>query len=450
MSERNPAARLGPWLACGGLVILAAHQWLFAYQPQLSFDRLALLGGSLAGYLAMAIGLFMVFARKKEPAPLVVPANLRAEAEPIQAEGADGRTSGAFDGYAVLREMIQSFMRWGEEYSPDKPVWSAFDQLLREIFAERLGAARVRAFHVDSDEQQLCGLSQSAPAAEPRDARGGILGHVATTGREYFAADPSHGELVGQLAVDDAESWDWVIPIRRGPRTIGLVAIGKLTAELRLTNEFRRDVGRLLTLFWEQVGYRRQLGIAETTDKASGLLTRVDFFTLATAALTASYAENEPVVAVVLTLEGLRRLDDAGRWNDRDRLVENIGLLINRRIRTDDIIGRFSDDRFVLLLRRLDSGLGRLIVLKIQGAVRTEIAKLGELGAGLRIRIGLTGSGFAKEPLESLLARAFDAVEHARKQGLELYTDLAGGPADRAPDAAENPAVGAKTEHAPS
>ena len=153
----------------------------------------------------------------------------------------------------------------------------------------------------------------------------------------------------------------------------------------------------------------------------------------ATGALTASYAENEPVVSVVLALEGLRRLDDVGRWGDRDKLVENIGQVINRRIRTDDVIGRFSDDRFVLLLRRLDSGLGRLIASKIQAAVRTEIAKLGELGAGLRVRIGLTGSGFAKEPLESLLARAFDAVDHARKQGVELYTDLAGSPAEHAP-----------------
>ena len=170
------------------------------------------------------------------------------------------------------------------------------------------------------------------------------------------------------------------------------------------------------------VSYRSQLGVAETTDKASGLLTRGDFFALATEALAAAYAENEPVVATVL-------------------------VLINRRIRTDDVIGRFADDRFVLLLRRLDSGLGRLIAMKVQAAVRAEIAKLGELGAGLNVRIGLTGSGFAKEPLEKLLARAFDAVDHARRQGLDIDTDLGDGPGGDVTHAAARPAVTATTEY---
>lgn len=447
MSVLDPRPRVGLWLACGGLAILAAHHWLIAYQPRLTLDHLLMLGGALTGYLALAAGLMLTFGRRRSSRAPTMPLNLREPVDFRDAESPSADNRPAPDRLALLRDLIQRFLSWCAEEPPRKSDWSAFDQLVREMLAEHFEVGRVRCFHVEPREQKLCALSSAPQASDTRGARDGILGHVAVTGTEYFAYDPAQGELLAQLAGNGAETWDWVIPIRRGGLAIGLIAVGKLANHAVLTSEFRRDLIRLLSLAWEMVSYRSQLGVAETTDKASGLLTRGDFFALATEALAAAYAENEPVVATVLVLEGLRRLDDAGRWTDRDRLVENIGQLINRRIRTDDVIGRFADDRFVLLLRRLDSGLGRLIAMKVQAAVRAEIAKLGELGAGLNVRIGLTGSGFAKEPLEKLLARAFDAVDHARKQGLDIYTDLGDGPGSDVPHAAARPAVTAATEY---
>ena len=448
MSQRKMLPRIGLWLACGGLTILAAHHWLVTYEARLTFDHLILLGGALTGYLILAAGLTLVFQRRDDVPAHELVANLRAAVEPSEEDTPTDESGATLDRLGVLRGLIRNFTSWYTELAPEKLDWRAFDQLLREMLTEHFKAARVRAFHVSAEDQQLRGLSQGSGTGETRSARDGILGYVATAGREYFAADPAHGELVAQLARDDAESWDWVIPIRHDGRTVGLVAAGKLTAPFGLSREFREDVRGLLDLFWELAAYRRQLDIAKSTDKASGLLTRADFFASATTALAGAYAENEPVVAVVLALEGLRRLDDVGRWGDRDRLVENIGVLINHRIRTDDIIGRFSDDRFVLLLRRLDSGLGRLIAVKIQNAVRTEIAELGDLSAGLKVRIGLTGSGFAKYPLEQLLVRAFDAVEHARKQGLEIFTDLSDTRGEDASGAAARQTADVETENA--
>jgi diguanylate cyclase (GGDEF)-like protein len=203
-----------------------------------------------------------------------------------------------------------------------------------------------------------------------------------------------------------------------------LLAVGKLPATTLIDRERRQDISILISAFWQHVACLEQLRIAEKTDKASGLLTRTDFFQSAARALADSYAENEPVVVVVLVLEGLRRLDDIGRWNDRDALVETAGRLINRRIRTDDIIGRFSDDRFVLLLRRLDSSLGRLIAAKIQDRVQEHMGQLGDTPELLQVRVGLSGSGFQQQSLETLLVAAFDAVELARKQNVPLLCDL--------------------------
>lgn len=419
MPRREPLTRIGLWLSCGGLLILAAHHLLAVYKPELSLDNLVLLGGAIAGYLITAAGIclnvtYRTRRRAAEAAARSAP-TLGHEERAVEQQG------------ELARRMTSSFLDWCEEELADGNPWNSFDRLVREMLSEQIGAVRVRCYQVLPGNQQLRSLSQLGSSADGRCARSGILGHVATTGQEFVAADPAHGQLVHQLAEETDDTWEWVYPIRQGGQTVGLVAVGKLPLEPPLDRRRRQDLALLLTTFWRHVACLEQLRIAEKTDKASGLLTRSDFFEYATRALADSYAQNEPVVVVVLALEGLRRLDDAGRWSQRDKLVETIGRLTNRRIRTDDIIGRFSDDRFVLLLRRLDSGLGRLIAAKIQDTAEEQIAQLDGLSAAIRVRVGLIGSGFSNQSLEALLVSAFDAVERARKQDIALYCDL--GPA---------------------
>ena len=49
ISRPEHLPRIGLWLSCGGLIILAAHHWLTVYDPGLSIDNLVLL---LAGWRA--------------------------------------------------------------------------------------------------------------------------------------------------------------------------------------------------------------------------------------------------------------------------------------------------------------------------------------------------------------------------------------------------------------
>ena len=429
MPRRERFASTGLWLTCGGLIVLAAHQLLTVYEAQLSLDSILLLGGALAGYLVTATGVCLIVGYR--PRGRTAPTGVLGETPSASALASEELI--ASERNDLARQATTSFLAWCEEDHSEASPWNSFDQLVREMLSEQLGAVRVRCYQVLPGTQQLRSLSQmgSLSEAEPagKCARSGILGHVATTGQEFVAADPTHGELIRQLAEDTDEHWDWVFPVRQGGQTGGLVAVGKLPPTTLLDHPTRQEICALLTTFWGYVVCLEQLRIAEMTDKASGLLTRSDFFEVATRALADSYEENEPVVVVVLALEGLRRLDDAGRWRRRDALVEAIGRLVNRRIRTDDVIGRFSDDRFVMLLRRLDSGLGRLIAAKLQSTAEERVAQLGDVGENLHVRVGLAGSGLQKQPLEALLASAFDAAELARKEDVALRCDLVSAPA---------------------
>jgi GGDEF domain-containing protein len=128
----------------------------------------------------------------------------------------------------------------------------------------------------------------------------------------------------------------------------------------------------------------------------------------------------------VLSLEGLRGLDDRGLWQQRDALVENVARLVCSRLRSDDVAGRFSDDRFMLLLRRLDSGLGRLIIEKLVSAIDEFLAgrTCGVAPAPIRVRAGLAGSGQRQVSLSTLLVSAIEAADLARRQDRSVCSDL--------------------------
>jgi GGDEF domain-containing protein len=410
------------------------------------------------GGLLLALGAARLVRRHQPASPLAdAPQPTAATAPPAPPPEA-----------GLARRLCTAFDAWLVDSEEQPDLWTALDQWLREVLAEQLGVTRVRCYHVRPGADQLEPLARTGSSTAAPSARAGLLGHVVATGSEFVAGDPAQGELVLAMAQASGEAWSWVWPIRRPKHgTIGVVALGPAGERATLTAEVRRTVGPLLSLFWQQAACLERLQVVQRTDQASGVLTRQDFFGCAAAALADSYAASEPVVLLVLALEGLRRLDDRGRWCQRDRLVERLGKLITRRIRSDDLVGRFSDDRFVVLLRRLDSGLGRLIAEKTLAAanacaeecytaVDADAAAVpdprgaaadGAEGAGpeaagatrassrpFTLRMGLAGSGLTRPPLEALLVTAFDAVERARRTNQPIGTDLDSARPARTPE----------------
>jgi GGDEF domain-containing protein len=382
-------------------------------------EPVLLVTATVAAALILVIGVVRVV-RRNSGAPLL--------AEPLaRPPERVPPPSGVAEALHVACAVCQAFQVWLGQQEEHDELWAGFDQLARELITEHLGATRVRCYHVGPGCATLTPAAQYGPdnSASGPSARAGLLGHVATSGREYASDDPACGQLLEDLAAQHEERWAWVWPVRDGETTVGLVAVGPPGDSALFTPERRATVGALLNLLWQHVGCVERLRVVERTDRASGVLTRNDFFTLAEHGLKDSYQANEPVVLAVLALEGLRRLDDRGQWRLRDALIERLGRLIARRVRSDDLVGRFADDRFVVVLRRLDSGLGRLIVRKMldeaHGCIRGSATGL---PVELQLRAGLAGSGFAQPGLESLLVSAFQAVEEARRQNVEIISDL--------------------------
>lgn len=419
---RHPA-RLALLLVAGGGALLLAHLGLGLPAQLTSSGGLVLVGGLLAAYTLLTLGVWLLLIpRFVTRAPSLAP--------PLPSSDARITEPDSWTTDPVLASTVRAFDEWLVAAPAAPAVWSAFDQFVREQVGRHLAGRRIRCFHVRADAATLTSLTPSRGTADLPAARRGILGHVATSGRPFYAHDPDVGESLQQLARDGDEHWTLVWPVRRAGTTIGLIAAGELD-DPAAAAAAREPLLELLAQCWALVSYRAEATHAQVTDKTTGVLTREDFFAVGTERLSVPENEHEPVVVAVLALEGLRGLDDAGLWTTRTALIERIGRALAARMRGDDVVGRFADDRFTLLLRRLDSGLGRVIAQKHLAALEALLAEDPQWQACVRLRFGLAGSGFAPAELETLLARAFQAVEQARKRDERVVTDV-----DPATDAA--------------
>lgn len=405
-SSRN--RNLAYALVTGGLVLLVARHVLGMSDVAARIDQMTMVAGSIAGYACLWLGFWLGTRRSAAPAE-----ELRSRSAPAgpPAEAVRPAEAPPHPVHAMLSTYLASADR-GECES-----WVAFDQLVRELLGEHVQAARVRCFRVLADDDRLRPLAQGPDAAGCATKRdGGILGHVANTGREYSAANAAAGETVHDLARASDEPWEWIWPIRCRGMVVGLVAVGRVGLSAARDESYRRQIGAALTLLWTHMDAQMRLHLLTVTDRASGLLTREEFFAAASEAVEESYRANEPVVVAALVIEGLRRMDDQGRWQQRDQVIAAVAHVLAQRARSGDVVGRFTDDRFTFLFRRLDAALGALVTQKIVEAIERRLGETCDESESVAVRAGVAGSGARREPLAELLVAAVDAAELARQR----------------------------------
>ena len=321
-----------------------------------------------------------------------------------------------------LNTVTAGFLDWWSAQDAEACLWPAFDLFVRETLLDIAGAKRVRLFHVTDNGEILRSLSQDTRGSSSAVAPTTLMHHVLSLGRVFVQGDWSHGPMVDQLAAESAQqvldsplppepasslgaqmrrpvleqgAVAWMFPILcpvssegsggdevAGHRAVGLAVVGDLP-ETSLTDRAMLDgLSQLICAFWLHVHDYERLQIARRTDRGSGVLNRTDFLSIGETATSEARREGEPIVVMAVAVEGLRRFDDLGHWTLRDRIILEVGRVLRRKLRNDDLVGRFSDDRFVVLLRWLDVGLGRLIAEKVVGWVREGVqSAVGDLAS---------------------------------------------------------------------
>ena len=331
------------------------------------------------------------------------------------------------DAARVIADTIEQFDVWLDEHRDDANPWPDFDEFLRAMLRHGCQARHVRAFRLVGEGHELAPLREieSAPLSGRLSARHGLLGHVVTSGRSYRADDDANGERLGELTGQMENSAAWCFAIREGTRRLGVVSVGAVELDPRHRRQRLRAMERLVHQFWltlREVSHGRRLA---QLDPECGILTRGAFFRDATKAIESSYRQCEPVVVAILAIEGLRELNDAGRWDAADDFLGLCCQEIRKKIRIDDVLGRFDGSRLVLLLQRVDSELASLILRQTVSRLETLCRDGDRWPATVGIRAGLAGSGTEQPDLPTLLTRALAQGSRARAERLAVASDVA-------------------------
>lgn len=325
-----------------------------------------------------------------------------------------------------LTAAMEQFDEWLEDHRNDRNPWPGFDEFIRAVMNQCCGAKHVKPYRLAGEGEELLPLREPEPFtdAKPIWARRGMMGHVVTTGRSYYAGDSTQGELVAKLADDSPEPIAWCFAIRQGTCRLGVVVARQLDVPWEGSKQLLRVVERLVTGFWCALAEACHSRAAALDDPVSGLLTREAFVRAAEQSLSESYQQGEPVALAVIALEKLRELNDSGRWEVADELVGEVSDALRQKVRLDDRLGRFDGSRLLLLLRRVDSQLATLIVGQVMSRLTALCGDRDRWKASIEVRCGVVGSGTEEPDLRSLISRALIECHRARAEGIRIASDL--------------------------
>jgi diguanylate cyclase (GGDEF)-like protein len=328
--------------------------------------------------------------------------------------------------FGSLSDAFVQFDDWLEVHRDDPDPWPKFDEFIRGMMYQTCRATHVRPYRVLSDHEDLIPLRESEITTDARrvSARRGIIGHIVTTGRSYVAGDASQGDLICHLAEESGDSFAWCFAVSHGPRRIGLVTVGELGIVPETNKALLRVVEDMVCLFWSMLCETCRSRAAETDDPVSGLLTLEAFLRVGGQTVTEAYGQREPVALAVIALEQLRHLNDTGRWATADELVREACALMRQKVRSDDTLGRFDGSRFLILLRRVDSELARLIMDQLVARLAELCGDSARWRAAVSVRCGVVGSGTERPELLALISQAVGLCHRARREDTPILSDL--------------------------
>lgn len=322
---------------------------------------------------------------------------------------------------------VEQFHEWLEQHRDQADPWPDFGEFIRGVLFQCCQATHVKPYRLLAERQELELLRGVDPlrGVTRVSARKGIIGHVLTTGRSYLAG-VTDGDLVGALAQETEAPAPWCFAVRCGTRRLGAVSVGYLNLDPQRHRTLLRGVEQIIALFWGHLAEVARSRLAGDDDPVSRLSNRQAFFRAAERSLREAGSRGEPVALAVISIRGLRRLNDAGKWDAADDLIRDLGAVLRRKVRLEDHIGRFDGARFVWLLRRVDSELARLIVSQVMDRLESVVAdpRWSMPDFPLGIHCGLSGAGLQPTALRSLVAKALVQSQRARTNGLRVATDL--------------------------
>jgi diguanylate cyclase (GGDEF)-like protein len=239
---------------------------------------------------------------------------------------------------------------------------------------------------------------------------------VTSTGeaRAWLSSSDGHGRLV-------------YVPLLSLNRFVGLLILvgGGKVLDLR-DKSLLSTIGLAIGLTLDNLRHSTELHEVATHDELTRLFSRRYFFEQLEKELKAARRSGRSLGLLILDVDNLKLINDTYGHNVGDAVLANLGRLLAKRVRTDDIPARIGGDEFAVLMPNTDKRRAFGTATRLERALQTKpIYKLDGLELKLSVSCGVAGYPWSGDDIAEIMQWA-DAnmygVKAARKGRTQAAT----------------------------
>jgi diguanylate cyclase (GGDEF)-like protein len=244
-------------------------------------------------------------------------------------------------------------------------------------------------------------------------------------GQSYVVPDTRAGVLCGHLPAPPPAAYHCAPLVAQGD-AIGLLYVGSSGGHAIGPTGEQRDAHRRLI---EGVAAQLALGLANVRlrdvlrsesirDPLTGLFNRRYMDETLEREVRRAHRAVRPLVVLILDLDGFKQLNDTFGHEAGDAFLRELGLVLTRALRREDVVCRYGGDEVVAVLPEASREAGRRRAEEIREAVKgIRITHRGQPLAPLTVSIGLAAMPEDGFDGHTLLAAADAALYRAKREG---------------------------------
>ena len=247
----------------------------------------------------------------------------------------------------------------------------------------------------------------------------GVVGFVLANRRSSFLLDPMLD--FADVALPDGCQFRSMValPLTKDERLLGALAV-YTTEPRRYTDDHLRLLDTVARLASDALSNAMSHAEAESnalTDTLTGLPNSRAMYVRFEQEASRARRSGRPFQVVMLDLDDFKQVNDTFGHKTGDRVLREVGRIIQAQLREYDFLARYAGDEFVAIVQDLSNEQTNELRERIERAVsRFSLHVRGDKHARVGISIGSASYGVHGETLDHLLIAADEAMYSAKSR----------------------------------
>ncbi|WP_189351861.1 diguanylate cyclase domain-containing protein [Vogesella fluminis] len=163
--------------------------------------------------------------------------------------------------------------------------------------------------------------------------------------------------------------------------------------------------------------HREQPRREASYDVLTGLRNRRGFLTALGEVLDDNRVHYQPHVLAIIDLDYFKAVNDSAGHQGGDLLLQDVARIMQRQVRSGDIIARLGGDEFAILLCHCEQEVAERMLHELLQLIDAHVVYLGERTFRISASIGVTMIQLQDERAQPVLSRADDSCHQAKQRG---------------------------------